>query len=62
MAEQGQPQVRWEYRILSDRGRMGRVTADDLTQVGEEGWELVMVMRDPTTVEPQINFYFKRPK
>jgi hypothetical protein len=60
MAEQGQPQVRWEYRILSDRGRMGRVTADDLTQVGEEGWELVMVMRDPTTVEPQINFYFKR--
>jgi hypothetical protein len=39
---------------------MGRVTADDLTQVGEEGWELVMVMRDPTTVEPQINFYFKR--
>jgi hypothetical protein len=62
MAEQGQPQVRWEYRILSDRGRMGRVTADDLTQVGEEGWELVMVMRDPTTVEPQINFYFKRRK
>ena len=62
MAEEKQPQVRWEYRILSDRGRMGRVTADDLTQVGEEGWELVMVMRDPTTVEPQINFYFKRPK
>jgi hypothetical protein len=62
MAEEKQPQVRWEYRILSDRGRMGRVTAEDLTQVGEEGWELVMVMRDPTTVEPQINFYFKRPK
>jgi hypothetical protein len=39
---------------------MGRVTAADLTQAGEEGWELVTVMRDPTTVEPQINFYFKR--
>jgi len=62
MGEEGQPLVQWEYRILSDRGRMGRVTADDLTQVGEEGWELVMVMRDPTTVEPQINFYFKRRK
>jgi hypothetical protein len=41
---------------------MGRVTADDLTQAGDEGWELVMVMRDPTTVEPQVNFYFKRPR
>lgn len=62
MAENAEPQVRWEYRILSDRGRMGRVTADDLTQAGDEGWELVMVMRDPTTVEPQVNFYFKRPR
>jgi hypothetical protein len=62
MGEQGQPQQHWEYRILSDRGRMGRVTAADLTQVGEEGWELVTVMRDPTTVEPQVNFYFKRRK
>ena len=62
MAEPGSGQVTWEYRILTDRGRMGRVTADDLNRVGEEGWELVAVLRDPASTEPQINYYFKRPK
>ena len=54
--------MQWEYRILTDRGRMGRVTASQLDEVGEQGWELVAVLRDPAATEPQVNYYFKRLK
>ena len=53
---------KWEYRVLTDRGRMGRVTASDLDESGDEGWELVAVLRDPFSTEPQVSYYFKRPK
>ena len=62
MSEAGGGRVSWEYRIMTDRGRMGRVTVGDLDRAGEEGWELVAVMRDPVATEPQVNYYFKRPK
>ena len=62
MTEAGGPKVQWEYRILTDRGRMGRVTASQLDEVGEQGWELVAVLRDPAATEPQVNYYFKRLK
>lgn len=54
--------AKWEYRVLTDRGRMGRVTASDLDESGAEGWELVAVMRDPFSTEPQVSYYFKRLK
>ena len=62
MTEAGGPKVQWEYRILTDRGRMGRVTASQLDEAGEQGWELVAVLRDPAATEPQVNYYFKRLK
>ena len=62
MSEAGGRNVRWEYRMLTDRGRMGRVAASELNELGEEGWELVAVLRDPAATEPQVNYYFKRLK
>jgi hypothetical protein len=62
VTEAGRAQTQWEYRIMTDRGRMGRVGAAELSEAGSEGWELVAVMRDPGTGEPQVNYYFKRPK
>ena len=62
MTEEGRSTPKWEYRILTDRGRMGRVTASELDVAGGEGWELVAVLQDPSSVEPQVNYYFKRPK
>ena len=62
MAEAGGAKAQWEYRILTDRGRMGRVTAGELDEVGEQSWELVAVLRDPVATEPQVNYYFKRLK
>ncbi len=58
-AQKGAP--KWEYNLLQDRGRMHRVTLDELNKLGEQGWELVAVQPDPA-VTGQVNFYFRRPK
>ena len=52
---------KWEYRIISDRGRMHRVTMEELNDVGSEGWELVTLEKD-TEQTGVLNFFFKRRK
>ncbi len=59
MPEQGEVQEIWEYRMVADRGRMHRVTVDELNAFGKEGWELITIIPDPER-EHVTNFFFKR--
>ena len=54
--------AKWEYTVLADRGRMHRVTADELNKYGEQGWELFSIGLAPGTSTGEVHFYFKRPK
>jgi len=49
----------WEYKSIADRGKMHKVTTDELNELGKEGWELIQIMPDPTR-EEVVNYYFKR--
>jgi len=49
----------WEYLMVADRGRLGRVDQVKLNELGRQGWELVTVYRED--VESHTVFYFKRP-
>ena len=49
----------WEYKSIADRGKMHKVTTDELNALGKEGWELVQIMADPA-LENVVNYYFKR--
>jgi len=51
--------VKWQYKIVSDRGKMHRVTVEEMNQLGGEGWELVHIMPDGERPEI-VHFYFKR--
>jgi len=62
VSEAGAAQQKWEYRILTDRGRMGRVGEEDLNEVGDEGWELVAILRGPAGEAERVDYYFKRCK
>jgi len=59
MVEGTEARETWEYRMIADRGRMHRVTADELNALGREGWELIAIVPDPER-ESVTNFYFKR--
>ncbi len=50
----------WEYLIVADRGRLGRVDQVKLNELGGQGWELVSVFRE--SAEAHTMFYFKRPR
>ena len=48
----------WEYYMLVDLGKMGRVDEKKLNRMGRQGWELVSVHKD--SPESHTCFYFKR--
>jgi predicted Zn finger-like uncharacterized protein len=50
----------WEYTILADRGRLGRVDQGKLNEMGAQAWELVAVHKEEAEVSHTL-FYFKRP-
>lgn len=49
----------WEYEMVADRGRLGRVDQVKLNELGAQGWELVTVFRE--NQEAHMIYYFKRP-
>ena len=53
--------TQWEYLLLADRGRMHKVSLDELNEVGRQGWELINIVHEERTQTPEIHFYFKRP-
>jgi len=53
------PEGAWEYLVVADRGRMGRVDQEKLNALGAERWELVSVYREHP--DSHTVFYFKRP-
>lgn len=55
---------RWEYATASCMGAQPSCLSDQLTSMGQAGWELVSVMRGPATdsVNCHWDFVFKRPK
>jgi len=50
----------WEYRIVVDRGRMHRVTIQELDQVGAQGWEMIHILKAGTESNPETIYMFKR--
>ena len=49
----------WEYLVLADRGRLGRVDQAKLNEAGLQGWELVAVHREEGE-PPHTAYYLKR--
>ena len=52
-------QIKWSYKIISDRGKMHRVSVDEMNELGNEGWELIQIMTDAERPEI-VHFYFKK--
>jgi hypothetical protein len=48
----------WEYLMLADRGRLGRVDQEKLNELGMQGWELATIFREG--IEAHVVYYFKR--
>ena len=49
----------WEYMLVADRGRLGKVDQAKLNELGMQGWELVTVYSE--SAEAHTTYYFKRP-
>ena len=50
----------WEYRMVVDRGRMHRVTNQELNDVGLRGWEMIFILKAGTDANPETIYMFKR--
>jgi len=50
----------WEYKQLLDRGRMHRVTTEELDASGANGWELLAVFIMGTITAPETIYQMKR--
>ena len=51
--------TQWEYKMASDRGKMHRVSVEELNELGKDGWELVYIAADLTKTDV-VNYFFKR--